>query len=199
MSRRIGYASHVQDLAAERRAAAARERRAARKAARAAAPPPERDPVYDGLSLADLRDARAGLGAEETRVSYWLRIIQERLDGLRAEQPDVVRVDLARALRDAHGSIRRLAALDARPVDDVAPLPDLAEIWARRVDRTDATALARLERDLGAAERALAAYRQEVHRRADLFTVELIARYREQPQLALQILPSDPRRRHRGR
>jgi hypothetical protein len=200
VARQIGYASHVQDIAAERRAAAARERRAARKAARAAAPPPERDPAYDGLSLADLRDARTGLGEEETRVSYWRRIIQERLHGLQSQAPDGVRAaDLTRVLADARGSVHRLSVLDARSVDDLAPLPDLAEIWSRWVDRTDATAVARLERDLGAAERDLAAYRQEVRRRIDLITNELIARYREQPLLALQILPHDPRRRHPAR
>ena len=32
----------------------------------------------------------------------------------------------------------------------------------------------------------------ELHRRIDLMTAELIARYREQPLLALQILPDDP-------
>jgi len=182
---------------AEQRAADAKARRAARKAARAATPPPERDSTYDGLSLADLRAARTELGNEETRVSYWRRIIQARLDVVRSEAPDSERVaDLTRVLTDARSSVHRLAYIDVQPIDDIPPLPDLAEIWSRQVDRSDAPALARLERDLSAAEQELSSFRRELHRRIDLVTNELIARYREQPLLALQILPDDPLHRH---
>jgi len=187
----------VDEASAEQRAAEAKARRAARKAARAAMPPPERDPSYDALSLVDLRAARTELGDEETRVSYWRRIIQARLDVIRSDVPDSERVaDLTRVLTDARGSVHRLAHIDVMPVDDIPPLPDLAEVWSRQVDRTDARALARLERDLSAAERKLSTYRRELHRRIDLVTNELIARYREQPLLALQILPNDPLHRH---
>lgn len=183
--------------AAEQRAADAKARRAARKAARAATPPPERDSTYDGLSLADLRAARTELGNEETRVSYWRRIIQARLDVVRSNVPDSERVaDLTRVLTDARSAHQRLAYIDVQPVDDIPPLPDLAEIWSRQVDRADARALARLDRDLNAAEQELSSFRRELHRRIDLVTNELIARYREQPLLALQILPDDPLHRH---
>ena len=186
------------DTSAEQRAAAARARRAARKAARAAAPPPQRDAAYGDLSLADLRRVRSMLGEEETLVSYWRRIIQARLDVVRTQECDRERVaDLARVLTDARGSVRRLAHIDARPVDGVPPLPDLVEIWSRQVDCADQTAAARLERDLLAAEQQLSAFRRELHRRIDLVTDELIARYREQPSLALQILPDDPLHRRR--
>ena len=183
--------------AAEQRAADAKARRAARKAARAATPPPERDSTYDGLSLADLRAARTEIADEETRVSYWRRIIQARLDVVRSDVPDSERVaDLTRVLTDARGSVRRLAYIDVQPVDDIPPLPDLAEIWSRQVDRSNPRAVARLERDLSAAEQELSGFRRELHRRIDLVTNELIARYREQPLLALQILPDDPLHRH---
>jgi hypothetical protein len=192
----VGAAAGEQ-LSADQRAAEAKARRAARKAARAATPPPERDASYDALSLADLRAARSELGDEETRVSYWRRIIQARLDVVRSEVPDSERVaDLTRVLTDARGSVHRLAHVDVRPVDDIAPLPDLAEMWSRQVDRADAKARAKLERDLSRAEQELSAYRHELHRRIDLVTNELIARYREQPLLALQILPNDPLHRH---
>ena len=185
------------EVTAEQRAAEAKARRAARKAARAAVPPPERDPSYDALSLADLRAARAELGDEETRVSYWRRIIQARLDVIRSDVPDSERVaDLTRVLTDARSSVHRLAHIDVQPVDDIPPLPDLAEVWSRQGDRTNPVALARLERDLSAAEQKLSTYRRELHRRIDLVTNELIARYREQPLLALQILPNDPLHRH---
>jgi hypothetical protein len=183
--------------AAAARAAEAKARRAARKAARAAAPPPERDPAYDRLSLPDLRDLRAELGHEETQVSYWRRIMQARLDVVRSHMPDQSPVaDLTRVLTDSTSAVARLAHLDVQPVDDIPPLPDLAELWARQVDRHDEAAMAALEEDLTEAEEELSAYRRELHHRIDLVTDELIARYREQPLLALQILPGDPLHRH---
>jgi len=179
------------------RAAEAKARRAARKAARAAAPPPQRDPAYDRLSLPDLRDLRTELGHEETQVSYWRRIIQARLDVVRSHMTDSSPVaDLTRVLTDARSSVSRLAHIDVQPVDDIPPLPDLAEIWSRQVDRGDELALARLEADLAKAEGELSAFRKLLHHRIDLVTDELIARYREQPLLALQILPGDPLHRH---
>ena len=182
--------------AAEAKAAkaeAAKARRAQRKAERAATPPPERDAVYDQMSLQDLRSARAELSEAETKVSYWRRIIQARLDLVRLDRVDADPVaDLRRVLTDANSSRQRLAYIDARPVDAVPPLPDLAEIWGRFVDPDDAEEVARLDRDLDAAERELSAYRRELHGRIDGITDELIARYREQPLLALQILPEDP-------
>lgn len=175
------------------KAEAAKARRAQRKAERAAQLPPERDPVYDQMSLADLRAARAALQEEETKVSYWRRIIQARLDLVRLDQPDSDPVaDLRRVLTDARSSVHRLAHVDAQPVDDVPPLPDLAEIWGRVVDPADPAAVAALDEDLSTAERELSGFRRELHRRIDLITDELIARYREQPLLALQILPDDP-------
>jgi hypothetical protein len=181
------------DAAKTAKAEAAKARRAQRKAERAATPPPERSAVYDQMSLADLRAARAELSDEETKVSYWRRIIQARLDLVRLDKPDADPVaDLRRVLTDATTSRHRLAHIDTRPVDDIPPLPDLAEIWARQVDAADSGSVARLDSDLDAAEKELSAYRRELHSRIDGITDELIARYREQPLLALQILPQDP-------
>ncbi len=185
------------DEAAAQRAADAKARRAARKAARATAPPPERDAAYDRLSLPDLRDLRSQLAHEETQVSYWRRIIQARLDVVRSHLPDASPVaDLTRLLTNSRSAVSRLAHIDVQPVDDIPPLPDLAEIWSRQVDRHDLVQLAALEEDLSEAEDELSAYRRELHHRIDLVTDELIARYREQPLLALQILPHDPLHRH---
>ena len=180
-----------------RRADEAKARRVARKAARAATPPPERDQAYDKLSLTDLRDLRTKLTHEETQVSYWRRIIQARLDVAKSSIPDAAPVaDLTRVLTDSRSAVNRLAHIDVQPVDDVPPLPDLAEVWARQVDRSDPVALQRLEEDLTDAEEDLSAYRRELHHRVDLVTNELIARYREQPLLALQILPDTEVPRH---
>lgn len=168
----------------------AKARRAARKAARAAQPPPERDPAYDSLALADLRALRGELDQQEAQVSYWRRIIQARLDVVRGLKPDGDPVaDLTRVLTDARTAVHRLAHVDVRPVDDVPPLPDLAELWAREIDREDAAARDRLERELARAESELSAFRRELHARIDAVTRELIARYRDQPSLALEIIP----------
>jgi len=185
--------------AAEEKAAEAKARRAARKAERAAQRPPERDAAYDALSLSDLRETRTELGHEETRVSYWRRIIQARLDLVRADMVDRDQVaDLTRVLTEGRASVHRLAHIDARPVDGVPPLPDLAEVWGRVVDPADEVGRARLETDLAHAEKELSTFRRELHQRIDLMTVELIARDREQPLLALQILPEDPLHRRRS-
>ncbi len=173
----------------------AAERRKARKAARAAVPPPERDAAYDHLSLDDLRSMKAELQAEETRVSYWRRIVQARLDLIGSQGRDGEPVaKLREVLADAAGSHRRIAHLSVDQVDDVPPLPDLSELWARQIDPSNKTKLAKLTKDLTAAEQELSVLRNELFRLIDGVTHELIARYREDPGLALAILPGDPMR-----
>jgi hypothetical protein len=179
--------------AAQARAEDAKARRAARKAARAAIPPPERDHAYDHLGLDQLRELRARLGDEETKVAYWRRIVAGRLEAVRAGATDREPVaDLTGVLHEADTALDRLEHLDVSPVGDLAPLPDLAEMWSRRVDPEDELAVDRLADDLQTATTDLDAYRDEVVSRAEHITRELIARYREQPLLALQTLPGDP-------
>lgn len=168
-------------------------KRATRKAARAAVLPPERNVRFDHLSLEDLREVRTDLIDQETRVSYWRRIIQARLDVVRSDVTDHSPVtDLAKVLTEATSAHRRLAHMSVLPADDVPPLPDLAEVWARQIPENDPTATEQLISDLQAAEDQLSAFRTELFRAIDVATNELIARYREQPLLALQILPTDP-------
>jgi hypothetical protein len=175
------------------RAEDAKARRAARKAARAAIPPPERDHAYDHLGLDQLRDLRGMLGDEETRVAYWRRIITARLDSVRGGTSDREPVaDLTGVLHEADHAVERLDHFDVPVISHLAPLPDLAELWSRQVDPADQLAVARLGADLESGLAALDAYRDEVALRAEAITRELIARYREQPLLALQTLPGDP-------
>ena len=65
-------------------------------------------------------------------------------------------------------------------------------MWARQVKPGDVKGIAALISDLEAAEDQLSKFRSELFRGIDVATNELIARYREQPLLALQILPTDP-------
>ena len=175
------------------RAADAKARRAARKAARAAIPPPERDHAYDHFGLDQLRELRSLLGDEETRAAYWRRIVAGRLDAVRAGAADREPVaDLTGVLHEADNAGERLGRLGLPGEDSPASLPDLAELWGRRVDTADELAVARLVADLVAGVAALDTYEEQVAVRAENVTHELIARYREQPLLALQTLPGDP-------
>ena len=159
---------------------------AARKPARAR-PEPKHAPELAHLGLDALRDYRLELVAEETRVSYWRRILQARLD-------QVIGPDDHQALRrirvvlNHHGhSSRRLAMLPVVRTEDAAPLPDLAVLW-ETTPGSEGDHCSMVTR-LADAERELSAYRRSLHERLDAATGELIARYRDEPALALQALP----------
>ncbi|MDQ1683409.1 MAG: hypothetical protein QOC82_146 [Frankiaceae bacterium] len=153
---------------------------------------PERSPDFAHLSLGGLRTYRHTLSAEESRVSYWRRIVQARLDMVRAaDSGTAATVD---NLRDVFAEARvdsgRTALMRVVPLaDDIPPLPDLADIWAREPRVGDEQHNHRLAHDLMRAEAQLSAYRTALHKRLAAATGELIARYREQPSLCLSALP----------
>jgi hypothetical protein len=157
-------------------------------------PTPERTEEHAHLTLEELREYRKVLSAEESRVSYWRRIIQARLDLLLAGA-DSDGDTLRPVLTDQRVGAGRRALVEITPVDDIPPLPDLAELWDRVVDLSDEAGLASLTQDLGAAERQLSDYRTVLHRRLGAATSELIARYREEPTLCLTALPLQDTRR----
>jgi hypothetical protein len=150
-------------------------------------PEPKHAPELAHLCLEALRDYRQGLVAEETRVSYWRRILQARLD-------QVIGPDDHQALRrlrgvlDDHGhSSRRLALLPVVRTEDAAPLPNLAVLWETTPGGAgDPSSMVVRLTD---AEQELSSYRHSLHERLDAATGELIARYRDEPALALQALP----------
>jgi hypothetical protein len=154
-------------------------------------PVPQRSDAFAHLSLEALRAYRRDLTAEESRVSYWRRILQARLDVVRAGglgkelEPALLRPVLT-AERVTSG---RRSLVDVVPSGDVPPLPRLDELWERRVAPDDLVGQAELDADLAKAETQLSAYRSALHRRIGEATQELIARYREQPALCLSALP----------
>jgi hypothetical protein len=153
---------------------------------------PERSPDFAHLSLDGLRAYRRTLTDEEGRVSYWRRIIQARLDLVRAaEGGTIATVDNLRGVfAEARVDSGRKALMTLVPSDDIPPLPDLAEVWARQ-PRTGAVEYNRsLAHELSKAEAQLSAYRTALHKRLASATGELIARYREQPDLCLTALPT---------
>jgi hypothetical protein len=156
--------------------------------------PPQRSPDFAHLSLDGLRQYRAALSSEESRVSYWRRIIQARLDMVRAT--DSGNAATVEDLRDVFAEERlggaRTALITIVPVDDMPPLPDLAAVWAREPVAGDPQHNGALMHDLTKAESQLSAYRAALHRRLASATAELIARYREHPDLCLSALPIAP-------
>jgi hypothetical protein len=153
-------------------------------------PAPERSHEFAHLSLDALRDYRRTLTSEEDQVSYWRRIIQARLDVLRAGALGTVDGEHLRpVLTDDRIASSRTALVSVVPADDIPPLPNLAELWERRVSDGDDSAAAELDHDLAVAERQLSEYRHALHRRIADATSELIARYREHPELCLTALP----------
>lgn len=161
----------------------------------AARPVPTRNPDYAHLSIDALREYRRTLTSEEGKVSYWRRILQARLDVVSAGSGKELNRELLRpVLTTERVGAGRQALIEVLPVDDIPPLPSLAELWDRTVDVDDADGQAALRADLTLAEAQLSAYRNALHRRIAEATGELIARYREQPTLCLTALPLDPRR-----
>ncbi len=152
--------------------------------------PPEIDPAYAGHTLEALRDLRRELGEEESRVSYWRRILQARIDLLTrgAAEGDLV-ARLTSVLAESGAVHRRLANLSVRSAEEVAALPDLRALWTRVVDSRDEEAVAGFLAELRAAEAELSTLRREIHQRLDEATRQLIARYRADPSLALSALP----------
>jgi hypothetical protein len=157
-------------------------------------PRPERSQAFGHLDLAALRTYRAALTAEEDNVSYWRRILQARLDVVRAGSG---RATTPFALRPVLTTERvgagRRALVQIVPADDIPPLPNLAELWDRRTSPDDTEGTDALLTDLEQAEQQLSAYRSALHGRIAEATGELIARYREQPSLCLAALPVAPR------
>ena len=156
-------------------------------------PEPKRTEQHAHLTLDGLRQYRTALTAEESNVSYWRRIIQARLDVVRAGS-DLVSDNLKPVLTDARVGAGRRALVEVLPSSDIPPLPDLESLWERQVDPSDAAALAQLEADLDEAEKQLSSYRHALHVRLGEATSELIARYRDEPNLCLTALPTQRKR-----
>lgn len=153
-----------------------------------ARPMPTRQPELAHLALDSLRSYRNELIAEESRVSYWRRLVQARLDLLLSvDGRDLGR--LRSALSHPEGASRRQALLAVLPAEEVPPLPDLTVLWQAEPDPGDDDSVTALVTALGAAESQLSAYRHALHARLDQATGELIARYHEDPAQCLVALP----------
>lgn len=163
-------------------------------------PVPVRNGTYDHLTLEGLRTYRTALQAEEGNVSYWRRILQARLDIVREGRAaggtrNLDAATLRPVLTDGRVGSGRRAFVKILPVDDIPPLPNLADLWERDVAADDEQGLTALEQDLADAEQQLSSYRSALHKRLSEATDELIARYRLEPLACLSSLPLGASRR----
>jgi len=145
--------------------------------------------TYDHLSLDDLRTLRHQLSDQETRVSYWRRILQARVDLLEASDGARWNGGLSAVLTDSPSAHRRLAHLTVEAIDGEAPLPDLPALWARVPDPANPAETEALVRDLRDAEQRISVLRSELFVAIDEVTAELISRFQANPSLALASLP----------
>src|SRR5205823_1888286 len=111
---------------------------------------PERSDAFAHLSLDGLRSYRRALTAEEGRVSYWRRIVQARLDLVRAAESGTVASsdNLRNVFAEARVGSGRGALISIVPVDDMPPLPDLAAVWAQEPRVGDVDHNRRIAHDL---------------------------------------------------
>ena len=155
-------------------------------------PEPVLSEAYAHLSVEGLREYRRALSDEEHRVSYWRRILQARLDlvtsGSTRKGVDHDRLTPLLTTQRL-GAGRRALNSVAHGDGEGPPVPQLQELWERQVDPHDEAGRAAFEDDLRLAEQELSAYRSALHARIGQATGELIARYRESPELCLSDLP----------
>lgn len=146
------------------------------------------------LSLEQLREYRQRLTAEEDKVSYWRRLAHARIDVLEAESHSEGHLSieaLVRVLGDTGSGQSRRMLVRVSAAEPLPDLPELSQMWVTDVDPHDAAQVADALERLRTAERQLTDYRRALHERIDEATGELIARYRQNPTLALAILPRE--------
>jgi hypothetical protein len=155
----------------------------------------------EGLGLDELRSRRGEAEAEEQSISYLRRVLQGRLDILRAE--------LVRRARGDHGMTGLVAGLpgilsDAKPgsftaVPKIHP-PEPSDHHRRRIDRLvsdetvarlpdlEAEELTQAVEVLTRTEEAVSANRRAVQQVVDLLRGELARRYRNGTASVAQLL-----------
>lgn len=164
-------------------------------------PPAERSTGFEHLSMDQLRAYRTDLADQESRVSYWRRIVQARANAVRAGSTvgGPTAALLRTAIAAAQDDHRRADLLAIVPGDgdrtDLPVLPPLLDLWDTEPAPGDTAAAAQLLDGLLTAEAALSRYRTGLQARIGDATLELIARYREDPGTCVRILPVDPRSR----
>lgn len=148
------------------------------------------DPVFEQLTLSDLRRARQVLVHEMELVDYWRRVIGVPNGSARPRSwPFPAVRGMQRAMAEAGRSPERMSLVPGGPAQP-ARLPDLVALYARATTPGEPSSTAHLADDLAEADQSLADHRSELQHRLDKVTTQLIIRYRDTPRLALQLLPA---------
>ncbi len=162
-------------------------------------------------SAAEVRAARDECRAEEAQLSYLRRLLQARLDLVRAEQrrrregdgsTEALSERLATLLADAPPASRR----EARAVSVDPPATHMRRAEDRlasdatlaRVPDLDEDALARLASELADREQEISRRRRALLDRLDRLQEELVARYRDGGTAAVDAIVADAVRAHLG-
>ena len=144
----------------------------------------------DPQPLTAVRSLRESLRAEECEVSYWRRLVQGRLDlvraGLAGKQPRPNDVAVLEGAGGAPARRRSPAALDLLG-GRASLLAAVERLWEAPVPWQDPDGLAELERRLVEVEAELSGYRRLLHERIDACTSDLIARYRRDPAQVIDL------------
>jgi hypothetical protein len=153
--------------------------------------PPSTPVPLTEVTFGELRDYRDALRSEADRVSYWRRVTHGRIDLLTARSESgspLTHEQLARALADTGSGQRRRGLMFIDAAEPLPELPLLDDLWAAEMDSSDQRAVDDSLGKLRSAEQQLNEYRDALHRRVDEATLELVARYREDPTRALDLL-----------
>ena len=153
----------------------------------AAPPAPAVSPAQDlaGMPLDELRRYRQVLRVEESKVSYWRRVLFGRIDLLRTVTPrgtgeqhgwSVDGDELASALQDTPTGHSHHALMRIGPATDLPEFPGLDELWARDADPMNHVEVAQALTALDDAASRVTEYRSQILRRIDAATAELVAR-----------------------
>ena len=135
--------------------------------------------------LPGLRALRKALREEERQVSYWRRLVQGRLDLVRAalagDQPSVSRLASSTSAEERAESRRSPAFARFADGGTDRRLAKLVAVWDIPIPWDDQRQLAQVERTLVTVEGELSSYRHDLHERIDACTAELVGRYRRDP------------------
>jgi hypothetical protein len=156
------------------------------------------------LSMDEVRHLRKEAEQEETDLSYVRRLLQGRLDILRAEQArrtgpgDAPLVDsLAKILADdnagsPHGLGRHIAAEPSRTDQHRRHVEALvADLDISDPGALDEKSLAKALETLESEERSVSEYRRAVQKVMDACTAEITRRYRDGDADVSDLLPTD--------
>lgn len=147
------------------------------------------------LDIDELRAYRNSLNEEESKASYWRRLVQHRLNLIARERTEghLPIEDLIRALGETGSGQRRQQLLSVEAAEELPQLPGLDDLWTQDPDLNDREALETLVGELQKAEQQLSAYRNGLHERINAATTELVGRYKADPALCLDLFPVDVR------